>query len=215
MRRLLLAPIAAGALFLALPQAKAGLTDGDLDAGVDAILEALVAYVDVPPWLNQLLALLGIVGQAENSYLGPGGPDLEVLYPSSPRIGSPNDGLGYGRLRHQDRQARVTEAMDLAATMMAQLPVDALELKALQAANLSPVSVVAALQVGNEINLRTAEALHRQNGILAELGQLEADQRAKEDYDAHAFAAWKRAHYPQGWLSAPATFAPENYQLRY
>lgn len=214
MRRRLLASVAAGALFLALPQAKADLTDGDFDAGVDAIIEALIDVVEVPAWVGRLLELLGLIGGG-NSYLGPGGADLGVLYPSSPRIGSPNDGLDYGSLRYEDRQARVTEAMDVAAEVMTQLPFNALELKTLQAANLSPVSVVAALQVGNEINLRTVETLHQQNGILAELGQLEADQRAKEDYDAFAFNAWKRAHYPQGWLGATTTFAPESYQLQY
>lgn len=214
MRRLLLASVAAGALFVALPQAKADLTDGDFDAGIDALIEALIAVVDVPVWVDRLLELLGLIGGG-NSYLGPGGAELGVLYPSSPRIGSPNDGLDYGSLRYEDRQARVTEAMDVAAEVMTQLPAHALKLKTLQAANRGPESVVAALQVGNEVALRTAEALHQQNSLLAELGQLEADQRAKEDYDAFAFAAWKRAHYPQGWLEAPTTVAPESYRLQY
>jgi hypothetical protein len=214
MRRLLLASVAAGALLLALPQARADISDGEYQAGIDALLDAILTHVDLPAWVNQLLALLGLIGGG-NSYLGPGGADLEVLYPSNPDLGSPNEGIGYGDLRYQDRQARVTEAMDVAAEVMTQLPFNALELKTLQTANLSPASLVAAIQIGNEINLRTTEALHKQNAILAELGQLEADQRMKEDYDAFAFADWKRQHYPQGWLNEPTTVAAESYQLQY
>jgi hypothetical protein len=214
MRRLLLASVAAGALLVTRPQARADISDAEYQAGIEEIIEAILTYVDVPAWVNQLLVLLGLIGHG-NSYLGPGGADLGVLYPSVPDIGSPNQGLDYGDLRYEDRQARVTEAMDVAARVMTQLPFNALELKTLQAANLSPVSVVAAIQIGNEISLRTTEALHKQNSILAELGQLEADQRMKEDYDAYAFAAWKRRHYPQGWLGEPTRIAAESYELQF
>lgn len=214
MRRLLLASVATGALLLAPPQAKADISDSEYQAGIDAIIEAILTYVEVPAWVSELLALLGLIGN-DNSYLGPGGADLEVLYPSNPDLGSPNEGIAYGDLRYEDRQARVTEAMDVAARVMSQLPFDALELQTLQAANISPASLVAAIQIGNEIDLRTAETLNKQNSILAELGQLEADQRMKEDYDAYAFAEWKRRHYPQGWLDAPTKIAAETYRPRY
>lgn len=215
MRRRLLAAAAAGTLVLALSPAKADISDAVFEEGIDAIVESLLEAADLPAWVSQLLALLGIIGGAENSYLGPGGADLGVLYPTTPPLGSPEEGIEYGTLRYEDRQARVTEAMDLTSTVMQQLPFNAAELKILQAANLSPLSVVAALQIGNEVNIRTAEALNKQNSILAELGQLEADQRAKEDYDAYALNTWKQEHYGEGWLGAATSFAPESYRLSY
>ena len=56
----------------------------------------------------------------------------------------------------------------MAAEIRLQMPVTELTLTALAAANRNPYSIYYALQLANEINLQSAEAINKTNALLAE-----------------------------------------------
>lgn len=202
MRRTLLA----GAAGLALLPAPAQASDlGDI---VDALTEAYDG--DLTSLIYQLAAFFGIYGQAPNSYLGPSGADLDVMFPDDPDYVTVGDAKWYAAERLADRKGRVDEAMRVASTIITQQPFDSAENSTLVAANVSPVSLFAAIQLGNEGEFANGRQLMKMNGLLAELGQLEADQRAAEDWERVMAYKWAKYHYQDSaFWTGERTWRPE------
>ncbi len=83
----------------------------------------------------------------------------------------------------------------MAQLVVAQQPLNQLKMAALQAANVSPVSLFAAIQIGNEMEAEGVIATHKLNGLLAEFMQMEADQRLVEDHEGVLAKAWVEEHF--------------------
>lgn len=190
MRRTLLAGTAAVILVLAPTQAQADA----LSDIADAVTKAQEG--DLEGLVFQLLGYFGIYGRSVCSYLGRGYGCWPTLFPDDPGYVTVDDAAWYADRRLEDRKERTREAMDVASTIVLQQPLNAAKLTGLQAANGDPVSLFAAIQIGNAIEVENTAALHKQNGLLAELGQLEADQRLAEDWHRVQSARWAEAHHP-------------------
>jgi hypothetical protein len=154
----------------------------------DAWLESIEDYLfkpqaDMPSPGEEIHGIAGVIGSADNSYLRPDGADLGVLYPEDgPR--TIDDGQEYAEQRRQDRLLRVDEAMRVASTIAAGLPATAERLDALDALNHSPASILGAAQLGAKAGLETARAVNQLAGVVAELGQLQADEAARQEWVA-------------------------------
>lgn len=226
MPRLLAAAAVLG--LISAPPAHAGLSDLEdaiVDGVVDGFKEAWDTWLEsIKDWLfrpqvnmpmpgEEIHGIAGVIGHGDNSYLGPDGPDLAVLYPPEPDLRTVDDGEAYLLQREQDRRARVEEAMQTAATITTALPEAAARLEVLTALNRSPVSILGAAQLGAEASLEVARALHAQNGLIAELGQLQADEAAKQDWDRRAYDAWWSAHNPDGQWQGTRRFVADRLEL--
>lgn len=204
MRRALLAGTTALALTLTPAQARADA----LSDIADAVTKAQEG--DLEGLVSQLLSYFGIYGRAACSYLGMDYGCWRTLFPDDPHYVTVDDAAWYADARLEDRKERTEEAMDVASTIVLQQPRNAAKLATLQAANVSPVSLFAAIQIGNAIEVESTAALHKQNGLLAELGQLEADQRMVEDWERVMARAWVEKHYEDSAMwSGEKQWAPE------
>lgn len=212
MRKAMIAGATAMALVLNGQHARADITDGQMEDVLEEALEPLVEAVEglfemiefiittgeMPPMvvnrhLNEILALFGV---SRRSYIPNGSRGvLDDLHPDDPEWVTIGDAKWYIEERLEDRKERVNEAMDVAATITRQVPDTTAQLEVLSAANKVPVGTTATLQVGNEIALESAGALNKMNGLLAELGQLEADQRTQEDWQRVMSFNWAEYHY--------------------
>jgi P-type conjugative transfer protein TrbJ len=232
-RKLLLLTIAAG-LALHSP-ARADLSQGEAEeAFEDAIQDALkpiltdiIAILQViiqtagtlpeDPTQLQLADLNQIVGAAQRTYLRLErlGQSLQQLYPDQPDIRSLAAALQHAALRHADRQDRILEAMELAATIAEQRTAIDARIAALRALNLSPAGNLAAGQIGNEAVLQVASSIEMLTRLTAELGQLEADQRAQEDWARIQANSWMKEHYKGGFWTGTRTWTPGTFRRNF
>lgn len=204
MCRTLLAGTAAVALLLAPAKARADVFSDILDA----LTEVQEGDLEGLAW--QLLGYFGIYGSAIRSYLATGQQVWNELFPDEPDYLTVDEATRYADERLEDRKSRVEEAMGVASLIVQQQPVNQLKMAALQAANVSPVSLFAAIQIGNEMEAEGVLATHKMNGLLAELGQLEADQRLAEDWERVMAAEWIEAHYEDNaYWAGERTWEPE------
>ena len=98
--------------------------------------------------------------------------------------------------RNIDRQQRADEAMTTASVILDDLPVTAADLAFLRVANRAwPVSLVAALQLGNEAEFLNVEELSKTNALLAQLGQVQVDQLVQDDYARQVAIEQAKAFY--------------------
>lgn len=223
-QRLLAGSVGAALLLATAVPAQADLTDGEIRQAIqDAveeifapIIEAIITPVaDLPVGLarEQLGRLLALIGLAPRSYL-PDGADLDELFPDDPMIYAPDEASFHAEERSTDRKQRVEEAMGVAAGVTAAIPAERAQLVALDGLNQSPASIFAGIQIGNAIGLSAAEALQAQNALLAELGQLEADQRAQEDWSRRQYDHWARHHYgASGYWQGARAWRPETMRV--
>lgn len=93
--------------------------------------------------------------------------------------------------------------------MATQRPLADARLAALQAANLSPVSIVAALQVGDEFLHALNGSVETPTRVVTGQGQLEADQRMVEDWERQRANAWPKEYYPNGFRTEARTWRPD------
>lgn len=190
-RKALPASALALALCLVAPSpAKADLNFGDL---MDFLAE-LMKTLGLGAYIDEINAILAFIGGG-NSYLGPGGADFGEMFPDNPNWITPDELAEHTEDRNEDRQARATEAMDTASTIIANMPWNALQLNAWRAANRNPYSIYYALQLGNEGTFGVYEQLNQTNQLLAELGQNDIDQHVKEDHDQVQAMSWADFYY--------------------
>jgi P-type conjugative transfer protein TrbJ len=206
-----------GLLFGTAPPAHADLSMGDITDAIRHALEHFIEQVitkadNLPASLLQaeLDRIMAAIGGTESSYLGPDGAELDALFPDQPEIDAPDEASQRDTARLEDRKARVAEAMRVASGITQEIPTNERQLDTLQALNTSPAGIFASLQVGNEIALSTATSLQKQNALLAELGQIDADQHAQEDWARRQQDQWDRHHYgTSGFWSGARSWTPE------
>lgn len=199
---------------VALVLATAGPTRADGLGDIIALLEQFLEVARSLPGAEsdaQLARLLAIIGEAERSYLRLQSLErsLDTLYPDRPDAVAPDPALEAAREHMLDRKARVDEAMTLAATVAQQRAAADLQLAALHAANLSPASIVAALQIGNEFLHQLNASVETLTEVQMELGQVDADQHAMEDWSRQQSNAWVRAHNPGGFWEGDRRWQPQ------
>lgn len=204
MRKIMLAGATATTLLLAPSKAQADA----LSDIVDAVTKAQEG--DLEGLAYQMLSYFGIYGSAIRSYLRRGQAYWDIMFPDDPDYVTVGDAKWYSNERLEDRKSRVEEAMDVASLIIEQQPVNQLKMTALQAANVSPVSLFAAIQIGNEMEAEGVIATHKMNGLIAELGQLEADQRIAEDWERVMAFKWAKYHYQDSaFWTGMKTWNPE------
>jgi hypothetical protein len=236
MRRKLLLLTTAASLALLPPQpASADLSQGEaeeafedaitdaLEPILDNIIDILLVIIETAQELPedssqlQLADLNRIIGTAQRTYLRLErlARSLEDLYPDEPDIVSLAAALEHAVLRHEDRQDRILEAMELAATITEQRPEIDARLTALRALNLSPAGNLATQQIGNEATLQVASSVEMLTRLTAELGQLEADQRAQEDWSRIQANSWMEEHYRGGFWTGTRTWTPTTFRRNF
>ena len=191
-----------------------------LEPILEEIIEILLIVVHTAeqlpddPTKLQLADINRVIGTAQRTYLRLErlARSLKDLYPAEPEILSLEAALEHALLRHEDRQDRILEAMELAATIAEQRPEIDARLAALRALNLSPAGNLAAGQIGNEATLQVASSIEMLTRLTAELGQLEADQRAQEDWSRIQANSWMEEHYNNGFWTGSRTWAPVTFQ---
>jgi len=187
-----------------------------LEQIIEILLVVVQAAEQLPddPTRLQLADLNRVIGTAQRTYLRLErlAQSLEELYPDEPDILSLAAALEHAALRHEDRQDRILEAMELAATIAEQRPEIDARLDALRALNLSPAGNLAVGQIGNEATLQVASSIEMLLRLTAELGQLEADQRAQEDWSRIQANGWMEEHYKNGFWTGPRTWAPVTFR---
>ena len=193
--------VLAGATFIAcltMPgMARADLSFGELQDGLEWFLEQLMIEADLAEWVDLIGPLFDQIGDAVNSHLE-GGFD-PTLFPDLPPV-TVEQTIGYAQARSADRLDRAIEAMGTASAAIGGIAVTAERLEDLDLDNLDPRSILAALQVGNRAAMLTTEALGQLNALLAELGQVEVDQQVQEDYARRTAIAQAQAFYgPAGF----------------
>ena len=234
-RKLLLLAAATGLALVPPQPVSADLSQGEaeeafedaikdaLEPILDSIIEILLVIIataeELPddPTQLQLADLNRIIGTAQRTYLRLErlAGSLEDLYPDEPDILSLAAALEHAVLRHQDRQDRILEAMELAATITEQRPEIDARLTALRALNLSPAGNLAADQIGNEATLQIASSVEMLTRLTAELGQLEADQRAQEDWSRIQANSWMQEHYRGGFWTGTKTWTPATFHRNF
>jgi P-type conjugative transfer protein TrbJ len=231
-RKLLLLTAAAGLALLPLQPASADISQSEAEAAFEGaikdaldpvlgnIIEILLVIIqaagELPedPSEAQLRQLAELLGVADRTYLRLDSlrPALDELYPDEPEITTADGAIEHARLRHEDRQGRILEAMELAATIAGQrADIDA-RLAALTALNRSPAGNLAAGQIGNEAALQAAASVEMLTRLTAELGQLEADQRAQEDWSRLQSNTWMQEHYRGGFWTGTRTWTPGTFR---
>ena len=189
---------AAFIVFVGIPgMARADLSFGELQDGLEWFLEQLMIEADLAEWVDLIGPLFDQIGAAVNSHLD-GGFD-PTLFPDLPPV-TVEQTIGYAQARSADRLDRAIEAMATASAAIEGIAVTAERLEDLDLDNLDPRSIFAALQVGNRAAMLTTESLGQLNALLAELGQVEVDQQVQEDYARRTAIAQAQAFYgPAGF----------------
>ena len=185
-------------VFVGMPgMARADLSFGELQDGLEWFLEQLMIEADLAEWVDLIGPLFDQIGAAMNSHLD-GGFD-PILFPDLPPV-TVEQTIGYAQARSADRLDRAIEAMATASAAIDGIAVTAERLEDLDLDNLDPRSIFAALQVGNRAAMLTTESLGQLNALLAELGQVEVDQQVQEDYARRTAIAQAQAFYgPAGF----------------
>ena len=189
---------AAFIVFVGIPgMARADLSFGELQDGLEWFLEQLMIEADLGDWVDLVGPVLDGIGDAVNSHLD-GGFD-PTLFPDLPPV-TVEQTIGYAQARSADRLDRAIEAMDSASAAIDGVAGTAERLASLDLDNLDPRSIFAALQVGNRAAMLTTQSLGQLNALLAELGQVEVDQQVQEDYARRTAIAQAQAFYgPAGF----------------
>ena len=196
-RRRVLAGAAVMACLTMPGMARADLSFGELQDGLEWFLEQLMIEADLAEWVDLIGPLFDQIGAAMNSHLD-GGFD-PILFPDLPPV-TVEQTIGYAQARSADRLDRAIEAMATASAAIDGIAVTAGRLEDLDLDNLDPRSIFAALQVGNRAAMLTTESLGQLNALLAELGQVEVDQQVQEDYARRTAIAQAQAFYgPAGF----------------
>ena len=184
-RRAVLMSVAAIALLLAAPST--ARADLDFGALMD-FLDELMKSAGLGAWVDELAAIVAIFEQTFE-------PEL---YLENPTIYSPDDAAERAGEVYENRLDQVVSANDMAAEIRLQMPVTELTLTALAAANRNPYSIYYALQLANEINLQSAEAINKTNALLAETAQVELDQHAMESWNQEQAIALAEHRFGNG-----------------
>ena len=188
--------------------ARADLSFGELQDGLEWFLEQLMIEADLAEWVDGIGPLFASIGEAANTHLEDGFD--QTLFPDTPPV-TLEQTIGYAQARSADRLERAIEAMGTASTVVDGIAGLPERLDELDLANLDPLSILAALQIGNRTSLLTAESLSQLNALLAELGQVEVDQQVQEDYARRTAIAQAQAFYgPAGFTGggvAPHTMS--------
>ena len=189
---------AAFIVFVGIPgMARADLSFGELQDGLEWFLEQLMIEADLGDCVDLVGPVLDGIGDAVNSHLD-GGFD-PTLFPDLPPV-TVEQTIGYAQARSADRLDRAIEAMDSASAAIDGVAGTAERLASLDLDNLDPRSIFAALQVGNRAAMLTTQSLGQLNALLAELGQVEVDQQVQEDYARRTAIAQAQAFYgPAGF----------------
>ena len=164
-----------------------------LEDFLDSLIEILLTATDLPALTDQLTAVLGQVGAAPHSHLVDG---LDpALFPDESPV-TVDAAAAHAAARNIDRQQRADEAMTTASVILDDLPATAADLAFLRVANRAwPVSLVAALQLGNEAEFLNVEELSKTNALLAQLGQVQVDQLVQDDYARQVAIEQAKAFY--------------------
>lgn len=211
-RGLLAGALALGlALPSAAPRAQAiDLDDlGDILKILEAMLDEMTLEDTMPGFAQALLdRVLDFIGVFPNSYL-PDGADLEVIYPDEPTPVTPGDNKFLAKTRQDDRRARATEAINFGAELTRQLPTEATELLFLEQANQVPLTLLAALQLGNAITASAVRGIHKMEGLLAEALQLHGDEEMARAQRAYESVRWAEGHYRHNRWTGVRTWETE------
>lgn len=153
---------------------------------------------DAPAWVLQLLAVVRRYVSFGNSYLHPFGVDLDDFFPIDPVLETVEDAARQVDDRLDDIKDRAGEVIGVGREVAWQQPMNQAKATTLQAANVSPLSLFAAIQIGNEIGLENNFAGNKTNSLLAEQNQLLADTAMQRDFEQVASRAWTESHYENG-----------------
>jgi hypothetical protein len=153
---------------------------------------------DAPEWVLQLVAVMRQYVSFGNSYLNPIGMDLDEFFPIDPILESVEDAAQQVDRRIEDARDRAGEVMGVSREVAWQQPFNQAKATTLQAANVSPASLFAAIQIGTEVGLENVMANNKTNSLLAEQNQLLADTVMQKDFEQTASKAWTESHYPNG-----------------
>ena len=136
--------------------ARADLSFGELQDGLEWFLEQLMIEADLDDWVDLVGPLFDSIGDAVNSHLEAGFDP--TLFPDMPPV-TVEQTIGYAEARSADRLDRAIEAMGTASTIVDGIAGTAERLAGLDLDNLDPRSIFAALQVGNRL-LEVQEGPH-------------------------------------------------------
>jgi hypothetical protein len=156
------------------------------------------------------------IGQAEGSYLTSTGLGrFERLFPDNPTLFAPDDATDHAIARHLDRKARVNEAMDEAAAVIADQEAATERLDGFVLRNQEPLeSLAGILKLSNQIGIETAGSIKELTALTAEAAQLEADQRAQEDWQRRQQDAWLRNRYgSNGYWTGERSWQADQMQV--
>jgi hypothetical protein len=218
----LLIGTAAVALLLGPPSstpAKAEISDTAVLLKILAYLQAYVVPVietilGMPDTLDggTLETTQKPIGESDNSYLTTTGIGrFDRLFPDNPTLFTPDDATAYAIARNLDRKARVNEAMDEAAAIIMDQETATERLDGFALRNQEPLeSLAGVMKLGNQIGIETAGSIKELTTLTAEAAQLEADQRAQEDWQRRQQDAWLRNHYgTTGYWTGLRSWQPE------
>ena len=192
-----------------------------------AVLLAILAYLEeyVVPVLEALIPLpdtmdgevirevVDRVGTAARSYLGGASPEvlLGQVFPEIFQVTTLDEARLWAILRDGDRRQKVTEAMNVAKTIIDDAAASAERADAFLARNEMPFESLAGVnKLGNTIALETNGTLKHIATLQAEQAQLQADQAMQEDWERRQHDEWLRAHFgSQGYWTGTKTWAYE------
>jgi hypothetical protein len=182
-----------------------------LQAYVVPVIEAIVGMPDTLDG-SVLETTQEPIGEGGNSYLTSTGIGrFDRLFPDDPTRFTSDDATAYAIARNLDRKARVNEAMDEAAAVIADQEAATERLDGFALRNEEPLeSLAGTLKLGNQIGIETAGSIKELTALTAEAAQLEADQRAQEDWQRRQQDAWLRNHYgATGYWTGERSWQPE------
>ncbi len=183
LRRLLLA--GAAALLLTATPVRADVLDDILDAvteyGDDVVGSAIgTTWAQIMRWIGPYLQYYQKIAE---------------LFPDNPDWVTPGDvkwrlGRGYEQAKEMAR-----EALEKGVGVMTHSAGSSLRNDALKAANVSPVSLFAAIQIGNQIEAEAVDATNLQNNQLSQLIKDNADQKLVEAFQSKQAYEYLRYHF--------------------
>lgn len=147
------------------------------DLGASAIGQV---YADILRWLGPYLQYT---------------QQLEVLFPDNPDWPTPGDVKWRVDQGYIDAKAQAEAAVENGAVVMTNAAESAQRTEALELLNVSPVSILAALQVGNAIQVEAVKSANQQNVQLSELMQDEADRKMVEAFQSKQVLEYQKYHY--------------------
>lgn len=238
MRRVLLSTAAAIALAAApLQTAKAQLSQGEFEesfqdglveffntplvGGLSLMAILMIIVTAIQDWAGvqtpdeRLAPTEPIIGQAPRSYMLPGGMQAAIpeLYPEQFATYSPLEAAQHAALQNIDRQERTGEAMDMASEIMARRAEVTATLRRLQEMNRLPIEqlgIAGSQQLNTDATIQAVSSIEELMRVMAEQGQVEADQRLMERWANDHYVKWAQFHHPTA-VGAYATLPNETY----